>query len=53
MINGIKPIIAKSTPTPKKPSTNGLSFDKAMDSLLVRYKKLMIIGVNLILKHLT
>ena len=34
MINGIKPIVAKSTPTPKKPSTNGLSFDKAMDSLL-------------------
>ena len=34
MINGIKPIVAKTTPTPKKPSTNGLSFDKAMDSLL-------------------
>ena len=34
MINGIKPIVAKSTPTPKEPSTNGLSFDDAMDNLL-------------------
>ena len=34
MINGIKPILSKTTPTPKKPSTNGLSFDKAMDNLL-------------------
>ena len=39
MINGIKPIVAKSTPTPKKPSTNGLSFDKAMDNLLVKIQE--------------
>ena len=39
MINGIKPIVAKSTPTPKKPSTNGLSFDEAMDSLLVKIQE--------------
>jgi len=39
MINGIKPIVAKTTPTPKKPSTNGLSFDKAMDSLLVKIQE--------------
>ena len=34
MINGIKPMLSKSTPTPKEPTTNGLSFDKAMDNLL-------------------
>jgi len=34
MINGIKPVVAKSTPTPKEPTTNGLSFDDAMDNLL-------------------
>ena len=39
MINGIKPIVSKSTPTPKKPTTNGLSFDKAMDSLLVKIQE--------------
>ena len=39
MINGIKPIISKSTPTPKKPSTNGLSFDEAMDTLLVKIQE--------------
>ena len=39
MINGIKPIVAKSTPTPKKPSTNGLSFDEAMDTLLVKIQE--------------
>ena len=39
MINGIKPILSKTTPTPKKPSTNGLSFDKAMDSLLVKIQE--------------
>ena len=39
MINGIKPIVSKTTPTPKKPSTNGLSFDKAMDSLLVKIQE--------------
>ena len=34
MINGIKPKLSESTPTPKTPSTNGLSFDEAMDNLL-------------------
>ena len=36
MINGIKPMLSKSTPTPKEPTTNGLSFDEAMDTLLVK-----------------
>ena len=35
MINGIKPMLSKSTPTPKEPTTNGLSFDDAMNLLLV------------------
>ena len=39
MINGIKPIVSNSTPTQKKPTTNGLSFDKAMDSLLVKIQE--------------
>ena len=39
MINGIKPVLSKTPPTPKKPSTNGLSFDKAMDSLLVKIQE--------------
>ena len=39
MINGIKPIVSKSTPTPKKPSTNGLSFDDAVDNLLVKIQE--------------
>ena len=39
MINGIKPIVAKSTPTEKKPSKNGLSFDQAMDNLLVKIQE--------------
>ena len=39
MINGIKPILNKSTPTPKKPTTNGLSFDEAMDNLLVKIQE--------------
>ena len=39
MINGIKPILSKTTPTPKKPSTNGLSFDKAMDNLLEKIQE--------------
>ena len=39
MINGIKPVLSKTTPTPKKPSTNGLSFDKAMDNLLVKIQE--------------
>ena len=39
MINGIKPIVSNTTPTPKKPSTNGLSFDEAMDNLLVKIQE--------------
>ena len=39
MINGIKPIVSNSTPTQKKPTTNGLSFDKAMDNLLVKIEE--------------
>ena len=36
MINGIKPMVSSKTPTPKEPTTNGLSFDEAMDNLLVK-----------------
>ena len=44
MINGIKPKISEPKPKPKitiktefdKPKTNGLSFDEAMDNLLVK-----------------
>tara|TARA_Y100000310_G_C20476642_1_gene712737 strand:- start:104 stop:484 length:381 start_codon:yes stop_codon:yes gene_type:complete len=39
MINGIKPIVSKSTPTEKKSSTNGLSFDGAMNNLLVKIQE--------------
>ena len=39
MINGIKPILSPQTPTPKEPTTNGLSFDEAMDSLLVKIQE--------------
>ena len=39
MINGIKPMLSKSTPTPKEPTTNGLSFDEAMDSLLEKIQE--------------
>ena len=39
MINGIKPMLSKSTPTPKEPTTNGLSFDEAMDTLLVKIQE--------------
>ena len=35
MINGIKPMVSPQTPTPKEPTTNGLSFDEAMNLLLV------------------
>ena len=34
MINGIKPIVSKTTPTKKTNLKNGLSFDKAMNTLL-------------------
>ena len=39
MINGIKPIISKSTSTEKTATTNGLSFDEAMDTLLVKIQE--------------
>ena len=47
MINGIKPIISKPKPKLKvdiktefdKPKTNGLSFDEAMDNLLVKIQE--------------
>ena len=39
MINGIKPMLSPQTPTPKEPTTNGLSFDEAMDSLLVKIQE--------------
>ena len=47
MINGIKPIVSKPKPKLKvdiktefvKPSTNGLSFDEAMDNLLVKIQE--------------
>ena len=35
MINGIKPIVSNSTETEKTSITNGLSFDDAMDNLLL------------------
>ena len=39
MINGIKPIISNVTETEKTMTKNGLSFDKAMDSLLVKIQE--------------
>ena len=39
MINGIKPVVSNTTPTEKKPTTNGLSFDEAMDTLLVKIQE--------------
>ena len=39
MINGIKPKISEPKPEVVKPSTNGLSFDDAMDNLLVKIQE--------------
>ena len=39
MINGIKPIVSNSTETEKTSITNGLSFDDAMDNLLVKIQE--------------
>ena len=39
MINGIKPMLSPQSPTPKEPTTNGLSFDEAMDSLLEKIQE--------------
>ena len=36
MINGIKPVVSNTTKTEKTMVKNGLSFDEAMDSLLVK-----------------
>jgi len=39
MINGIKPIVGNTTKTQKTTTKNGLSFDDAMDSLLVKIQE--------------
>ena len=36
MINGIKPVVGNTTKTEKTTTKNGLSFDEAMDTLLVK-----------------
>ena len=39
MINGIKPIVSNTTKTEKTMTKNGLSFDDAMDNLLVKIQE--------------
>lgn len=39
MINGIKPNVSNTTKTQKTTTKNGLSFDKAMDTLLVKIQE--------------
>ena len=39
MINGIKPVIGNTTKTEKTTTKNGLSFDDAMDTLLVKIQE--------------
>ena len=39
MINGIKPNLSNTTKTQKTTTKNGLSFDKAMDNLLVKIQE--------------
>ena len=39
MINGIKPIVGNTTKTEKTTTKNGLSFDGAMDTLLVKIQE--------------
>ena len=39
MINGIKPVIGNTTKTEKTTTKNGLSFDEAMDNLLVKIEE--------------
>ena len=39
MINGIKPVIGNTTKTEKTSTKNGLSFDEAMDTLLVKIQE--------------
>ena len=45
MINGIKPIISNTTKTEKTMTKNGLSFDDAVDTLLVKIQEI----INLIM----
>ena len=39
MINGIKPVVGNTTKTQKVNGKNGLSFDEAMDTLLVKIQE--------------
>ena len=39
MINGIKPTVSNTTKTEKTTTKNGLSFDEAMDTLLVKIQE--------------
>jgi len=39
MINGIKPIVGNTTKTEKTATKNGLSFDEAVDNLLVKIQE--------------
>ena len=39
MINGIKPVVGNTTKTEKTTTKNGLSFDDAMDNLLVKIQE--------------
>ena len=39
MINGIKPNVSNTTKTEKTMTKNGLSFDDAMDNLLVKIQE--------------
>ena len=39
MINGIKPVIGNTTKTEKTTTKNGLSFDNAMETLLVKIQE--------------
>ena len=39
MINGIKPVVSNTTKTEKTMTKNGLSFDEAMDNLLVKIQE--------------
>ena len=39
MINGIKPAVSNTTKTEKTMTKNGLSFDEAMDTLLVKIQE--------------
>ena len=52
MINGIKPNISNVTKTEKTMTKNGLSFDEAMDILLIKIQEIMTNGVEVeIIQH--